>query len=204
MESGRIKALIDTFGVNDTPKDPADLQFLSRLCLCKERTVKKNQDAVFLYFYKNEERKKEFVFQEDHGKYQISSQISKKQEDRLRTLPELYLECKMTESDGVFDPSKGHWNYFLQYLNLLADVCVDRNSTPLDHVLANLPLKTLAEFLQEKIVRKRLLHQPFIRLVHHAFVEMDNYKEISRITKVKNWNMLSDNNEIPKSGFGVT
>jgi hypothetical protein len=31
--------------------DPADLYFLSRLCLCRERTVPKNQIAVFTNFY---------------------------------------------------------------------------------------------------------------------------------------------------------
>lgn len=49
----------------------------------------------------------------------------------------------MSQSDGVIDPSKGHWNYFMQYLNLLADVCVDRNNSPLDYISKNLPLKTL-------------------------------------------------------------
>lgn len=40
----------------------------------------------------------------------------------------------MSEGDGVRDPSKGHWNYFMQYLNLLADVCVGRNSSPLRYI----------------------------------------------------------------------
>ena len=44
---------------------------------------------------------------------------------------------------GMIDPSKGHWNYFIQYLNLLADVCVSRNNTPLKYIENNLPLKTL-------------------------------------------------------------
>ena len=60
------------------------------------------------------------------------TQISRKQDRRLRTLPELYLECRMSQMDGVLDPSIGHWNYFMQYLNLLADVCVDRNPSPLN------------------------------------------------------------------------
>lgn len=78
----------------------------------------------------------------------------------------------MSQADGgILDPSKGHWNYFMQYLNLLADVCVHRNTTPLKYIAENLPIKTLEEFLQEKLIRKKLLHQPFIRLVHHAFIE---------------------------------
>ena len=58
----------------------------------------------------------------------------------------------------------------MQYLNLLADLCVQRNPYPLVYVQENLPLKTLVAFLHETTVKKNLLFQPFIRLVHHAFV----------------------------------
>lgn len=53
-------------------------------------------------------------------------------------------------------------------------------------------------FLHEPTVKKNLLFQPFIRLVHHAFVEMSDYEEINRITKVKEWDGLGNFN-IPKA-----
>jgi hypothetical protein len=61
----------------------------------------------------------------------------------------LYDECILLASDegNSSNPEKGHWNYFLQYLNLLADICVHRNATPLQYILDNLPLKTLVAFL---------------------------------------------------------
>jgi len=68
---------------------------------------------------------------------------------------------------------------------LLADICVHRNATPLQYILDNLPLKTLVAFLHESTVKKKLLFQPFIRLVHHAFVETKKFEEINKITKVK-------------------
>ena len=76
-------------------------------------------------------------------------------------------------------------------MNLLADVCVLRNSIPLTYIINNLPLKTLVYFLKEAVVRKRLLFQPFIRLVHHAFIENKKYEQMNRITKVKDWNKLN-------------
>lgn len=51
VNKGYISDLIKTFGEGDSTTDPADLQFLSKLCLCRNRTVKKNQDAVFTAFY---------------------------------------------------------------------------------------------------------------------------------------------------------
>lgn len=45
---------------------------------------------------------------------------------QYRTLSELYGECLLSALDegSTTISEKGHWNYFLQYLNLLADVCV--------------------------------------------------------------------------------
>lgn len=50
IQDNYIKILISNFDEQDP--DPADLYFLSRLCLCRERTVLKNQLAVFGNFYK--------------------------------------------------------------------------------------------------------------------------------------------------------
>lgn len=79
------------------------------------------------------------------------------------------------KSEGGYDPDKNHWSYFMQYLNLLADICVKKNNSPLSHLKKNLPIKTLVAFLHESTVKKNLLFQPFIRLVHHAFVETSDY-----------------------------
>lgn len=50
-------------------------------------------------------------------------------------------------NEGGYDPDKNHWSYFMQYLNLLADVCVKRNESPLEYIKKSLPLKTLVAFL---------------------------------------------------------
>jgi hypothetical protein len=182
-----LRDLIETF----TEGDPSDLQFLSKLCLCRDQTVKKNQDAVFLYFYdsKNNDDNK-FIFKEDHGKFLIVSKISKKKNAQVRTLHELYIDCQLSLMGGIIDSAKGHWNYFITYLNLLADVCVHRNPTALQYIRQSLPLKTLDEFIGEQTVRKKMIYQPFIRLVLHAFVETERFGELNRITKVKKWNEL--------------
>ena len=31
------------------------------------------------------------------------------------------------KEEGDYNPDKNHWSYFMQYLNLLADICVQRN-----------------------------------------------------------------------------
>jgi inositol 1,4,5-triphosphate receptor type 1/inositol 1,4,5-triphosphate receptor type 3 len=201
-----ISNLISHFDENDP--DPADLYFLSRLCLCKDRTVPRNQIQVFENFYQQGELAEEpsakkysmeeklaankFKFREDQKKMQILSRIIPSSEPQYRTLSELFEECNLMRSEGGYDPDKNHWSYFMQYLNLLADICVQRNEKPLEYIKKSLPLKTLVAFLHENTVKKNLLFQPFIRLVHHAFVETSAYEEINRITKVKEWNELGN------------
>lgn len=86
IDNEYIKELINKFDPENP--DPADLQFLSRICLCKERTVVKNQIAVFENFYQdNPNAPNKFKFREDQGKMQISSRISQTQPFQFRTLP---------------------------------------------------------------------------------------------------------------------
>jgi hypothetical protein len=95
-----ISDLISHLDPNDP--DPADLYFLSRLCLCKERTVPNNQVAVFAHFYQGKEEHREqprskfnmeeslfankFSFREDQQKMQIFSRIVPVAEPQYRTL----------------------------------------------------------------------------------------------------------------------
>jgi hypothetical protein len=51
------------------------------------------------------------------------------------------------KGEGGYDPEKNHWSYFMQYLNLLADICVQRNNSPLSYIEKKLSLKTLVAFL---------------------------------------------------------
>lgn len=75
-----------------------------------------------------------FKFREDQKKMQILSQIIPKTPAQFRTLSELYEECNLMKSEGGYDPEKNHWSYFMQYLNLLADICVQRNNSPLSYI----------------------------------------------------------------------
>lgn len=58
---------------------------------------------------------------------QILSRITPISEPQYRTLSELYEECTLMRDEGDYNQDKNHWSYFMQYLNLLADVCVQRN-----------------------------------------------------------------------------
>ena len=51
-----IGGLIEKFQIENP--DPADLYFLSRLCLCGDKTVIQNQNAIYDHFYKTNEKKK--------------------------------------------------------------------------------------------------------------------------------------------------
>lgn len=46
-----------------------------------------------------------------------------------------------------FDTNNNKWNYFLAYVNLLADICKHRNSGAIESVSVILPLQAVAAIL---------------------------------------------------------
>lgn len=176
MNKKIIKKIIQSF--IRSPPDPDNLQFLSLFCLCGDRSVKDNQNAIFEEFYNtidtDEEKAPEpdkFKFREERNSIQINSTISRAHRPSYRTLPELFRDCEGLIEEGHDEQKqRGHWRYFIEYLNLLADVCVHRNFDAQKYVGEILPLKRLVAFLREDIVTQKNLYQPFIRLVHYAHV----------------------------------
>jgi hypothetical protein len=67
IQESYIESLIAHFDENDP--DPADLYFLSRLCLCKERTVLKNQVAVFANFYREDN-------ESEHNRFSMDERLA--------------------------------------------------------------------------------------------------------------------------------
>lgn len=44
---------------------------------------------------------------------------------------------------------KGRWNYFMAYVNLLADICIDRNAESISSIEKSITLKTIAVILHD-------------------------------------------------------
>lgn len=110
------------------------------------------------------------------------------------TLPEFF----------ALHPNK--WNYFLNYIDLIADVCSMRNNAAIEAVSSIISLQSVAVILSDSEVARlsqqirRLnaesevvlypienVHTPFVRVAHHVFVNNEKFQPIKRIRKISSW-----------------
>lgn len=54
---------------------------------------------------------------------------------------------EFTTIPKFFRDWKSKWNYFIAYINLLADICIDRNNEAIKNVSALLSLQMIATIL---------------------------------------------------------
>ena len=108
------------------------------------------------------------------------------------------------------------FNYLMSYINLLADVCMDRNNEAYEYVEANVPLAVVSTILFDNDIKalnevlkqandserevKRFpntnIHEPFIRIAHHAYVNNFNFSPIRRIRKIVKWYKFDEEKEV--------
>jgi hypothetical protein len=100
-----------------------------------------------------------------------------------------------------FEHSKNKFGYLLNYVSLLADVCMDRNNEAIEYVEHNLPLAVVSNILFDEemgLVNEQLredgkryqitnIWEPFIRIGHHAYVNNFKFSPILRIRKIVKW-----------------
>ena len=91
--------------------------------------------------------------------------------------------------------------YLLNYVSLLADVCMDRNNEAIEYVEHTLPLAVVSNILFDEEMNaineelkkdpKRYfitnIWEPFIRIGHHAYVNNSKFSPILRIRKIVKW-----------------
>ena len=73
------------------------------------------------------------------------------------------------------------WHYYLSYMNLLADVCRNKNRLALEFVNDHVPLNILCSLLEEH----ESSIEAHLKLLHYAYVEHTLYLSIRKIDKVK-------------------
>ena len=70
------------------------------------------------------------------------------------------------------------WNYFLSYFNLLADVGMNRNKFAKLYVEDNFSLDILCSVLEDTDCLDTHAIEPFLKLIHFAYVDCQHYTPI--------------------------
>lgn len=74
------------------------------------------------------------------------------------------------------------WNYFVEYMHLLADLCYGRNKVVKSYFEKTYDLSLLISLLQSPAVNEAYV--PVLRLVLHLYIEGSAYYPINRINKI--------------------
>jgi inositol 1,4,5-triphosphate receptor type 1/inositol 1,4,5-triphosphate receptor type 3 len=79
------------------------------------------------------------------------------------------------------------WNYFIAYINLLSDICINRNKHTKQFVDQNFPLETLCSVIEDDENRELNIIEPFLKLIHHAYIDCHHYPSLRGINRVHEW-----------------
>ncbi len=133
------------------------LRLFSTFIKCEDRVIKENQQIILDCFFKNIDNLWSFKFK-----------LEEKEEEEIYNPMELptnhpiydkILKYKVEIALGKQDFSSipkffkdwgSKWDYFLAYVNLLADICMDRNSESIENVSALISLQIVAVILNDQ------------------------------------------------------
>ena len=92
---------------------------------------------------------------------------------------------------AVVNEDREMWNYFIEYMHLLADLCYGRNKFVKSYFEKVYELSTLCRLLNTPDVGEAYV--PVLRLVMHLYIEGSSYYPINRINRlIKYDNILSE------------
>ncbi len=123
------------------------LRLFSTFIVCQDRVIRENQNIILNQFFKNSDNQQIFRvklqfkadYQEDPT--DIMSKI------KSREVLIAFGKQQFTTISKFFRDWKSKWNYFIAYINLLADICIDRNNEAIKNVSALLSLQMIATIL---------------------------------------------------------
>lgn len=136
------------------------LKLLSAFIKCAGTVFRENQERVLRMFFQDESNEYRFKFKcnykntnEDTAEY--NSELTKL--GNSREVQIIYGKRDPLTLNEFFKNEKEVWNYFLEYVNLMADVCMDTNTVSIEAVNSMLPLQFVLVILSDPNVA--LVHQ---------------------------------------------
>jgi hypothetical protein len=83
------------------------------------------------------------------------------------------------------------WEYFVEYLNLIADLAQGRNKITEIELSKVYTLKILGDLFENEDLKEAEV--PIIRLIHYLYAESEKFYPIEKKRKILNYNTLAAN-----------
>ena len=119
--------------------NPKYLKLLSTFIKIDDGVIKSNQEIVLNTFFKNPKNKYMFKFSSSYKHDRPPEEFSFESNElsKLGKAYEVLIAYSTQEPTSIstfFKKEERMWNYFIAYVNLMADVCMNRNSESIEFI----------------------------------------------------------------------
>ena len=158
------------------------LEIFQLLCVSGTNVNTQNQKLIVDYFLKkmqNNGRVFEVQLEQKNGRILVIASLDKVTTVNL-PFPEFYIQSQSS------NPSA--WLYFVEYLNLMADLTQGRNKITELEVAKIFPLQILADLFDHEELHEAEI--PVTRLLHYLYAEGEEFYPIEKRRKLLNYHSL--------------
>ncbi len=125
------------------------LKLFSTFIKCEKRVVKENQTIILNKFFNKEDNNLGFKFKVEYtaSNDDEESVDDPKAKEKAKKAKISFGREEYCEIPDFFVAHRNKFNYLMSYINLLADVCMDRNNYAIESVEFIMPLSVVSAVL---------------------------------------------------------
>ncbi|KAM3129578.1 hypothetical protein pb186bvf_018329 [Paramecium bursaria] len=168
------------------------LRIFSHIVVCNNKAIISNQINILNMFYLNQEVDKKFKYKFKHDNQTYILCIVYNCGYKWRTLQQFY-------NDSYNNDGLQTWNYFLSYISLLSDICLNRNKFGRKYVQDNFTLQILCSLLEQEGEQQ----ESILKLIHTSYIDCQEFTPIRRIARVREWHKIEQENDIIRTNATI-
>lgn len=159
------------------------LEIFRLFCIVGQSVNTHNQKLILDHFIKvlrDSHSLYEVQLLENDGKIIVSASLDKTSTKRY-VFRDFYDKC-IAENPSA-------WHYFVEYLNLIADLAQGRNKITEMELSLTYTLQLLGDLFENEELHEAEV--PIIRLLHYLYAESENFYPIEKKRKILNYHTLA-------------
>ena len=186
------------------------LRLFSTFIKCEDRVIKENQYIVLEKFFKDPDNYFCYRFEAVTKEDEVEDPNDPFSKIRTKRVQISLHKQDFSPIPKYFKDWGPKWNYFLQFVNLLVDVCMDKNEHAIENVsaLVSLQFATIILFDPEieqlnrdirevndahlkthgyKLHPIANVYEPFLRIAHYIYISNSKFTPIKTIKNISRW-----------------
>ncbi|KAL4443071.1 hypothetical protein ABPG74_002138 [Tetrahymena malaccensis] len=193
-----IQNIIDSIYEKPQPH-PIHCIILSALTQCNNQAVAQNQYCIIKNFFQDQQKQEfHFTFEKDNIIYRQKTFDNKGREQEGCSVVKLKITTFLEKS--TCKELENLYKYFITYIELLSNICFGRNKIGIDYIRKIITVNQVLIFLniqKNQIIITDVIGKikcSMLKLLQNAFLENQEFYEVQKIQKARNWNEILPKN----------